>query len=99
MFALLQATWGLKLSESSGEISFYRPVLPDFLDRLPLRNLRLYKGSADVLLHPHAPDVTVTQTRRHGDGTGVMPYGPSHRDRPSAHDDEPPPSILGLVSA
>ena len=48
MFALLQSTLGLKLSESSGEISFCRPVLPDFLDRLHVRNLRLNRGSADV---------------------------------------------------
>jgi glycogen debranching enzyme len=74
MFALLQSTLGLKLSESSGEISFYRPVLPDFLDRLHLRNLRLNKGSADVLLQRHGPDVTVTQTRRDGDVSVVMRY-------------------------
>ena len=74
MFALLQATLGLELSESSGEISFYRPVLPDFLDRLHLRNLRLSKGSADVLLQRHGDDVTVTQTRRDGDVSVVMRY-------------------------
>jgi glycogen debranching enzyme len=74
MFALLQATLGLKISESSGEISFYRPTLPDFLDRLHLRNLRLNKGSADVLLQRHGPDVTVTQTRRDGDVSVVMRY-------------------------
>jgi glycogen debranching enzyme len=74
MFALLQATLGLKLSEATGEISFYRPVLPHFLDRLHLRNLRLNKGSADVLLQRHGPDVTVTQTRRDGDVTVVMRY-------------------------
>ncbi len=74
MFALLQATLGLKLSESSGEISFYRPVLPDFLDRLHLRNLRLSKASVDVLLQRHGPDVTVTQTRRDGDVSVVMRY-------------------------
>src|ERR1700724_548357 len=50
VLALIQATLGLKLSEGSGEISFYQPVLPDFLDRLHLRNLRLNSGSADVLL-------------------------------------------------
>jgi glycogen debranching enzyme len=74
MFALLQATLGLKISESSSEISFYRPVLPDFLDRLHLRNLRVNKGSADVLLQRHGPDVTVTQTRRDGDVSVVMRY-------------------------
>jgi glycogen debranching enzyme len=74
MFALLQATLGLKLSAGSGEISFYRPVLPDFLDRLHIRNLRLNGGSADVLLHRHGTDVTMTQTRRDGDVSVVMRY-------------------------
>jgi glycogen debranching enzyme len=74
MFAMLQATLGLKLSAGSGEISFYRPVLPDFLDRLHVRNVRLNGGSADVLLQRHGPDVTVTQTRRDGDVSVVMRY-------------------------
>jgi len=74
MFALLQATLGLKLSAGSGEISFYRPVLPGFLDRLHIRNLRLNGGSADVLLHRHGSDVTMTQTRRDGDVSVVMRY-------------------------
>jgi glycogen debranching enzyme len=72
LFALIQATLGLKLSESSAEISFLRPVLPDFLDRLHLRNLRLSRGSADVLLQRHGSEVTVTQTRRDGDAVVVV---------------------------
>ncbi len=74
IFAFLQATLGLELSASRQEISFFRPVLPDFLDRLHLRNLRLNGGSADVLLQRHGPDVTVTQTRRDGDIGVVMRY-------------------------
>jgi glycogen debranching enzyme len=74
IFGLLQATLGLRLSESSGEISFYRPVLPNFLDRLHVRQLRLNRGSADVLLQRHGSDVTVTQTRRDGDVSVVVRY-------------------------
>jgi glycogen debranching enzyme len=74
IFALLQATLGLKLSDGSGEISFYRPMLPDFLDRLHLRHLRLNTGSADVLLQRHGPDVTVTQTRSDGNVRVVVRY-------------------------
>jgi glycogen debranching enzyme len=74
IFALLQATLGLSLSETRGEISFYRPVLPNFLDRLHVRNLRLNRGSADVLLQRHGSDVTVTQTRRDGDVGVVVRY-------------------------
>jgi glycogen debranching enzyme len=74
VFALLQASLGLRLLESTGEIRFYRPVLPDFLDTLHLRNLRLKRGSADVLLHRHGHDVAVTQTRREGDVVVVVRY-------------------------
>ena len=74
VFALLQASLGLRLLESTGEIRFYRPVLPDFLDTLHLRNLRLNRGSADVLLRRHGHDVAVTQTRRDGDVVVVVRY-------------------------
>jgi glycogen debranching enzyme len=74
IFALLQATLGLDLSQARGEISFYRPVLPDFLDRLHLRNLRLNGGSADVLLQRHGAGVAVTETRREGDVSVVVRY-------------------------
>jgi glycogen debranching enzyme len=74
MFALLQASLGLELTDASNEIAFYRPALPDFLDELHLRNLRLSRGSADVLLKRHGSDVAVTQTRRDGDVSVVVRY-------------------------
>ncbi len=74
MFALLQAALGLELTEENREVSFYRPVLPEFLDRLHLRNLRLSSGSVDVLLRRHGADVSVTQTRREGDVSVVVRY-------------------------
>ncbi len=51
--ALLQACLGLELLERTGEVKFYRPMLPNFLDHVHLRNLRLGGGSVDVLLHRH----------------------------------------------
>jgi hypothetical protein len=39
-----------------------------------LRNLRLNRGSADVLLHRYDRDVAVTQTRREGDVVVVVRY-------------------------
>jgi glycogen debranching enzyme len=74
VFALLKASLGLELTDACNEISFYRPALPDFLDRLHLRNLRLTRGSADVLLQRHGRDVAVTQTRRDGDLSVVVRY-------------------------
>jgi glycogen debranching enzyme len=74
VLALLQASLGLELTDSGNEISFYRPALPDFLGELHLRNLRLSRGSADVLLQRHGSDVAVTQTRRDCDVTVVVRY-------------------------
>ena len=71
---LLQATLGLELLDRTGEIKFYRPTLPDFLDYVHLRNLRLSSGSADVLLHRHGEHIAVTVTRREGDVVAVVRY-------------------------
>jgi glycogen debranching enzyme len=74
VLALLQACLGLELKDAAGEIAFYRPILPEFLDQLHLRNLRLSRGSADVLLQRHGADVAVTQTRRDGEVSVVVRY-------------------------
>jgi glycogen debranching enzyme len=74
ILALVQACLGLEMSDADDEIAFFRPVLPEFLDRLHLRNLRLRRGSADVLLQRHGNDVAVTQTRRDGDISVVVRY-------------------------
>jgi glycogen debranching enzyme len=71
---LLQATLGLELLDSSGEIAFYRPMLPGFLDHVHLRNLRLSRGSVDVLLHRRGTNVAATVTRREGDAVVVVRY-------------------------
>ena len=71
---VLQATLGLELFDGSREVAFYRPVLPEFLDHVHLRNLRLTGGLVDVLLHRHGNDVAATVTRREGDVVVVVRY-------------------------
>jgi glycogen debranching enzyme len=71
---LLQASLGLELLDRTGEIKFYRPLLPDFLDHVHLRNLRLSSGSADVLLHRRDDNIAATVTRREGDVVVVVRY-------------------------
>jgi len=71
---LLQASLGLELLDRTGEVKFYRPVLPDFLDHVRVRNLRLSTGSVDVLLHRQDNNVGVTVTRRDGDIVVVTRY-------------------------
>ena len=71
---LLQASLGLELLDRTGEVKFYRPVLPEFLDHVRLRNLRLRTGSVDVLLQRQDANVGVTVTRRDGDVVVVTRY-------------------------
>ena len=71
---LLQASLGLELLDRTGEVKFYRPMLPEFLDHVRLRNLRLSSGSVDVLLHRQDGNVGVTVTRRDGDVVVVTRY-------------------------
>jgi glycogen debranching enzyme len=72
--SLLQASLGLELLERTGEVKFYRPMLPKFLDHVYLRNLRLSGGSVDVLLRRHHENITVAVTRREGDIVVVARY-------------------------
>jgi glycogen debranching enzyme len=71
---LLQASLGLELLDRTGEVKFYRPMLPDFLDHVRLRNLRVSTGSVDVLLQRQDDNVGVTVTRRDGDVVVVTRY-------------------------
>lgn len=66
IFALVQASLGLQFDHCAGEIRFDRPRLPDFLERLHLRGLRLGDGEADVLFHRLDGEVAATVTRRRG---------------------------------
>ncbi len=66
IMALVQASTGLEMRAGQGEIGFNRPCLPDFLEQLCLRGLRMGEGSADVMLRRHGDDVTVAVMRQSG---------------------------------
>lgn len=66
VFALINASIGLRFTPTSGEIRFDRPVLPAFLDHLHLRGLRVVDAGADVLLQRVDGEVAVAVTRREG---------------------------------
>ncbi|MGH7097028.1 MAG: amylo-alpha-1,6-glucosidase [Stellaceae bacterium] len=74
IFALVQASLGLGFEHGAQEIRFERPTLPEFLDELHLRGLRLKNGVADVLLHRHGEEVAVTVTRRQGEVRVVVSH-------------------------
>ncbi|MGC2411353.1 MAG: glycogen debranching N-terminal domain-containing protein [Stellaceae bacterium] len=66
IFALVQASLGLHFDHRAGEIRFDRPRLPDFLERLHVRGLRLGDADVDVLFHRLDGEVAATVTRRRG---------------------------------
>jgi glycogen debranching enzyme len=66
VFALIEASVGLRFNPAASEISFDRPALPNFLDHLHLRGLRVADVSADVLLQRVDREVAVAVTRRQG---------------------------------
>jgi glycogen debranching enzyme len=66
VFALVQASLGLKFDHGAGEIRFEQPMLPAFLEYLHVRQLRLGDAVADVMLHRFDGEVAATVTHRQG---------------------------------
>jgi hypothetical protein len=48
-------------------VRFNLPVLPEFIDRLYLKNLTLGASSVDLLLTRHGNDAAMTVVERRGD--------------------------------
>lgn len=66
--ALLQASLGLNFDIPNRAIVMHHPRLPDFVDEVWLRKLRLdSEASIDLLLRRHGNDVAVNVLRRDGD--------------------------------
>jgi glycogen debranching enzyme len=64
--ALLQASLGLDFDIVNHAIVLHHPRLPEFLDEVLLRNLRLQNASVDLLLRRHGNDVAINVLRREG---------------------------------
>src|SRR3990170_1733584 len=62
--ALLQAGLGLHFDIGNKAIVLHHPRLPDFLDEVLLRNLKLQGASVDLLLRRHDSDVAINVLRR-----------------------------------
>ncbi len=67
IFGMLAACVGLELTQEHNEIRFRDPVMPDFLDEIIIRNMRLGASYADVRLHRYGYDVTANVLSRRGD--------------------------------
>ena len=66
VFLLLQACLGLGISASENRLYFSHPVLPPFLSKLQIHNLRVGEASVDLLLLRHGLDVGINVLRREG---------------------------------
>jgi glycogen debranching enzyme len=66
VFMLLQACLGLELRGPAAQVSFSHSVLPEFLQEVQIKNLKVGGGAVDLLLTRHAQDVSISIDRRQG---------------------------------
>ena len=66
-FALIEAALGLRFDHAKNEIRFEDPRLPNFLNELCLRELRLGDSTISVRLQRHGDDVSLNVLERSGD--------------------------------
>ena len=71
-FLLLQACLGLQIDAPRRLVSFVRPVLPPFLERVEIRNLSVGTARLDLALDRHENEVAVRVTRRTGEVEVVL---------------------------
>jgi glycogen debranching enzyme len=65
-FLLLQSCLGLRIDAPGRRLSFVRPVLPPFLQRVEIHNITVADARVDITLDRHPEDVGLTVTRRDG---------------------------------
>ncbi|MGJ5181689.1 glycogen debranching N-terminal domain-containing protein [Bradyrhizobium oligotrophicum] len=65
-FTLLEAALGLEFDAARGEIRLRNPRLPDFLDWVVLRDLRLGNSTIDLRVRRHGEDISMEVLRRRG---------------------------------
>ena len=66
-FLLLQSSMGLSIDAVRKQIVLTRPVLPEFLEQVRIRNLVVGQASVDLMLFRSGHAVAVTVERRDGD--------------------------------
>lgn len=67
VFQLLQACLGLRIEARSGRVYLDYPYLPEFLDDVRIRGIRVGTGAVDLMFRRHAGDVGVTVLARTGE--------------------------------
>ncbi|MDE3019372.1 MAG: amylo-alpha-1,6-glucosidase [Nitrospirota bacterium] len=66
VYLLLQACLGIQIDGREGRITLSNPSLPEFLQEVRIRNLRVKDGSVDLLLQRHPQDVSISVLRKEG---------------------------------
>ena len=69
--ALLQACLGLEFDFETDQVCFRRPSMPDFLDRVVIRSLKVGASEVEIPLRRDAADVSLNVLRRVG-SAGVI---------------------------
>ena len=72
--SMLQSCLGMSFDPAAGTLVFHQPMLPDFLDEVTLRGLRLPQGRLDVLLRRAGSEVVVQVLDREGDTRVTTTY-------------------------
>ncbi|MEN6494542.1 MAG: amylo-alpha-1,6-glucosidase [Thermoguttaceae bacterium] len=67
VFLVLQSCLGLSIHAPRGQLYFSHPILPAFVERLHLYNLRVGEATLDLLIQRHGEDAAVNVLRREGD--------------------------------
>jgi len=60
VYMMLQASLGMTAEAARRRVTFHRPALPDWLDELNLRGIRVGEGEVDIDISRHVRDVAVT---------------------------------------
>lgn len=67
VFGILQACLGISFNATESRISFHHPVLPDYLQRLQITNLRIADSVIDIAFRRHPNDVGINIIRKTGE--------------------------------
>jgi hypothetical protein len=62
----VQACLGLTIDAPRAQIRFFRPSLPESLQRVWIQNLRAGSALVDLYIERHPSDVSVSLVRREG---------------------------------
>lgn len=66
-FAMLQACLGMTAHGTKSQLTFYRPLLPESVESLEIRGLRVGSAVVDVNIVRYPRDAGINVTRREGD--------------------------------